>query len=43
MAVSGLHCCFLASLIGSLMGDRRKKLRCAVTIPLIFLYAFVTA
>ena len=42
MAVSGLHCCFLASLIGSLMGDRRKKLRCAVTIPLIFLYAFVT-
>ena len=42
MAVSGLHCCFLASLIGSLMGDKRKKLRCAVTIPLIFLYAFVT-
>lgn len=42
MAVSGLHCCFLASLIGSLMGDKRKKLRCAVTLPLIFLYAFVT-
>ena len=42
MAVSGLHCCFLAVLIGALMGDRRKKLRCAVTIPLLFLYAFVT-
>ena len=42
MAVSGLHCCFLASLIGALMGEKRKKLRCAVTIPLIFLYAFVT-
>ena len=42
MAVSGLHCCFLASLIGALMGDKRKKLRCAVTIPLLFLYAFVT-
>ena len=42
MAVSGLHCCFLASLIGALMGERRRKLRCAVTIPLIFLYAFVT-
>ena len=42
MAVSGLHCCFLAALIGALMGDRRKKLRCAVTIPLLFLYAFVT-
>ena len=42
MAVSGLHCCFLASLIGSLMGGRQRKLRCAVTIPLLFLYAFVT-
>lgn len=42
MAVSGLHCCFLASLIGALMGGRQRKLRCAVTIPLIFLYAFVT-
>ena len=42
MAVSGLHCCFLASLIGALMGGRQRKLRCAVTIPLVFLYAFVT-
>ena len=42
MAVSGLHCCFLASLIGALMGGRQRKLRCAVTIPLLFLYAFVT-
>ena len=42
MAVSGLHCCFLSSLIGALMGDTRRKLRCAVTIPLLFLYAFVT-
>mgnify|MGYP002571004857 FL=1 len=36
MAVSGLHCCFLASLIGALMGGRQRKLRCAVTIPLVF-------
>ena len=42
MAVSGLHCCFLASLIGALVGERRRKLRCAVTIPFIFFYAFVT-
>ncbi len=42
MAVSGLHCCFLAALIGSLLGERRRVLRCAVTVPLIFLYAFVT-
>ena len=42
MAVSGLHCCFLASLIGALMGGRQRKLRCAVSIPLLFLYAFVT-
>lgn len=42
MAVSGLHCCFLASLIGALLGNERRRLRCAVTVPLLFLYAFVT-
>ncbi len=42
MAVSGLHCCFLSSLAGLLLGARRRRLRCAVTIPLLFLYAFVT-
>lgn len=42
MAVSGLHCCFLSSLVGALFGGRRRKLRCAVTIPLLFFYAFAT-
>lgn len=42
MAVSGLHCCFLSSLLGALLGGRRKRLRCAVTIPLLFFYAFAT-
>lgn len=42
MAVSGLHCCFLASIIGTLLGQNRRRLRCAVTVPLLFLYAFVT-
>lgn len=41
MAVSGLHCCFLAALISALLGGRRR-LCCAVTIPFVFLYAFVT-
>lgn len=42
MAVSGLHCCFLSSLIETLLGSKRRRLRCAVTIPLLFFYAFAT-
>lgn len=42
MAVSGLHCCFLASLLGALFTQNRQRLRCAVTIPFLFFYAFVT-
>lgn len=39
-AVSGLHCAFLASLLGLFFGGAHRRIRCAVTIPLLFLYAF---
>lgn len=38
-AVSGLHCAFLVSLLGWLMKPTGRRVRCAVTIPLLFLYA----
>ena len=43
MAVSGLHCAFLASLLDALLRrTAHRRVRCAVTIALLFFYAFVT-
>lgn len=38
-AVSGLHCAFLASLLGFLIGKHRRALLSAVAIPVLLLYA----
>ncbi len=38
-AVSGLHCAFLVSLLGFLIGRHRRKLLSAAAIPLLALYA----
>ena len=38
-AVSGLHCMFLVELTDLLLRTRRRRLRCAVTLPLLFFYA----
>ncbi len=38
-AVSGLHCAFLVSLLGFLIGRHRKKLFSALAIPTLALYA----
>ncbi len=38
-AVSGLHCAFLLSLLGFLIGRHRRKLLSALAIPLLTLYA----
>lgn len=40
-AVSGLHCAFLVSLFGFLIGKHRGKLLSAVTIPVLVLYALI--
>lgn len=40
-AVSGLHCAFLVDLLDRLLRPARRRTRCAVTIPLLFLYATV--
>ena len=38
-AVSGLHCMFLVELLDRLLRASHRRIRCAVTIPLLFLYA----
>lgn len=38
-AVSGLHCMFLVELLDRLLRASHRRTRCAVTIPLLFLYA----
>lgn len=38
-AVSGLHCMFLVELLELLLRASHRRIRCAVTIPLLFLYA----
>ena len=38
-AVSGLHCAFLVSLLGFLIGRHREKLLSAAALPLLALYA----
>ena len=38
-AVSGLHCAFLLSLLGFLIGRHRRRLLSAVAIPVLSLYA----
>ena len=38
-AVSGLHCAFLVSLLGFLIGRHREKLLSALALPLLALYA----
>lgn len=42
MAVSGLHCAFLAALLDALLRPVHRRTRCAVTIALLLLYAFMT-
>ena len=42
-AVSGLHCMFLVELLDRLLKKRtHRRVRCAVTLPLLALYALVT-
>ena len=40
-AVSGLHCAFLLSLLGFLIGRHRRRLLSAVAIPVLALYALM--
>ncbi len=40
-AVSGLHCVFLVELIDRLLRASHRRVRSAVTIPLLFLYALM--
>jgi len=40
-AISGLHCAFLLSLLTFLIGLHRRKLLCAVSIPILAFYALM--
>jgi len=42
LAVSGLHCGFLLSLVTGVFGNQRKRLLAAVAIPLLVFYALLT-
>jgi len=42
LAVSGLHCGFLLSMVTGVFGNQRKRLMAAVTIPLLVFYALLT-
>jgi len=42
LAVSGMHCGFLLTMVIALTGKQRKRLTAAVTIPLLLFYAVLT-